>query len=248
MSVYNIVVLYVKLSLHPYSVCSIVLYISSKINIQLTFASCSCSFDKKLFKGLEAFDRKPRDKLIIDKVANAYEMLGLVTEKERVLEKYSHLFKEERPTKKRGRKSGVTKKKEKLEDSGESSSEENWRSGTLIFSFFQIGLDLELVWLQSIARVKFSGALILMFCFRQNTLLFLDRELIPVFHAHQLNFLKKEPEGVYYSTVWIFKARSHVLQLDVWGVKLKLLLIAISQSFGEDGSNNFAPIYTELGS
>ncbi|XP_057449845.1 pentatricopeptide repeat-containing protein At4g18975, chloroplastic [Lotus japonicus] len=79
----------------------------------------------KLFKGLEAFDRKPRDKLIIDKVANAYEMLGLVTEKERVLEKYSHLFKEERPTKKRGRKSGVTKKKEKLEDSGESSSEEN---------------------------------------------------------------------------------------------------------------------------
>lgn len=67
----------------------------------------------RLFKGLEAFDRKPRDKLIIQKVANAYEMLGLIEEKERVMEKYSHLFtiKEERPTKKGGRKSSAKKKK-----------------------------------------------------------------------------------------------------------------------------------------
>jgi len=46
-------------------------------------------------------------------VANAYEMLGLIEEKERVMEKYSHLFtiKEERPTKKGGRKSSAKKKK-----------------------------------------------------------------------------------------------------------------------------------------
>ncbi|KAK7309040.1 hypothetical protein RJT34_05462 [Clitoria ternatea] len=56
----------------------------------------------KLFKGLEAFHRKPRDKSIIQKVLNAYEMLGLVKEKERVLEKYSYLYTEEGPKKKRG--------------------------------------------------------------------------------------------------------------------------------------------------
>lgn len=40
-------------------------------------------------------------------------MLGLIEEKERVMEKYSHLFtiKEERPTKKGGRKSSAKKKK-----------------------------------------------------------------------------------------------------------------------------------------
>ncbi|KAK7307796.1 hypothetical protein VNO77_41175 [Canavalia gladiata] len=64
----------------------------------------------KLFKGLEAFDRKPRDKSIIQKVANAYEMLGLVKEKERVLEKYSHLFTEEKATKKHRRNSFEAKK------------------------------------------------------------------------------------------------------------------------------------------
>ncbi|KAF6150133.1 hypothetical protein GIB67_023088 [Kingdonia uniflora] len=46
----------------------------------------------KLFKGLEAFDRKPQEKLVVQKVANAYEMLGLLDEQKRVLEKYNHLF------------------------------------------------------------------------------------------------------------------------------------------------------------
>uniref|UniRef100_A0A2K1ZZD6 Pentacotripeptide-repeat region of PRORP domain-containing protein n=1 Tax=Populus trichocarpa TaxID=3694 RepID=A0A2K1ZZD6_POPTR len=46
----------------------------------------------KLFKGLEAFDRKPPEKSIVQKVADAYEMLGLLEEKGRLLEKYNHLF------------------------------------------------------------------------------------------------------------------------------------------------------------
>lgn len=48
----------------------------------------------KLFKGLESFDRKPPEKSIVQKVADAYEMLGLIEEKERILEKYTHLFSE----------------------------------------------------------------------------------------------------------------------------------------------------------
>ncbi|CAI8589183.1 unnamed protein product [Vicia faba] len=79
----------------------------------------------KLFKGLEAFDRKPRDKLIIKKVANAYEMLGLIEEKERIMEKYSHLFIEEgpRPVRKGGRKSSATKKKRQPNESIQDSEE-----------------------------------------------------------------------------------------------------------------------------
>ncbi|KAJ7944768.1 Pentatricopeptide repeat-containing protein [Quillaja saponaria] len=49
----------------------------------------------RLFKGLEAFDRKPPEKSIVQKVANAYEMLGLLEEKERIMEKYSDLFTKE---------------------------------------------------------------------------------------------------------------------------------------------------------
>lgn len=48
----------------------------------------------KLFKDLEAFDRKPPEKSIVKKVADAYEVLGLLEEKERVLEKYKDLFSE----------------------------------------------------------------------------------------------------------------------------------------------------------
>ncbi|CAA0828813.1 Unknown protein [Striga hermonthica] len=47
-----------------------------------------------LFEGLEDFDRKPPEKSIVQKVANAYEVLGLVEEKGRVLEKYKGLFDE----------------------------------------------------------------------------------------------------------------------------------------------------------
>ncbi|XP_065874953.1 pentatricopeptide repeat-containing protein At4g18975, chloroplastic isoform X2 [Euphorbia lathyris] len=46
----------------------------------------------KLFKGLEAFDRKPPEKSIVQKVADAYEVLGKFEEKERVLQKYNDLF------------------------------------------------------------------------------------------------------------------------------------------------------------
>ncbi|KAL5705468.1 hypothetical protein ACHQM5_023766 [Ranunculus cassubicifolius] len=48
----------------------------------------------KLFKGLESFDRKPPTKSVVQKVADAYEVLGLLDEKERVLKKYSILFAE----------------------------------------------------------------------------------------------------------------------------------------------------------
>ncbi|GER31908.1 pentatricopeptide repeat (PPR) superfamily protein [Striga asiatica] len=47
-----------------------------------------------LFEGLEDFDRKPPEKSIVQKVANAYEVLGLVEEKRRVLDKYKGLFEE----------------------------------------------------------------------------------------------------------------------------------------------------------
>lgn len=48
----------------------------------------------KLFKGMEAFDRKPREKSILRKVTDSYEMLGLPEEKDKVLEKYKNLFTE----------------------------------------------------------------------------------------------------------------------------------------------------------
>ena len=54
----------------------------------------------KLFKGLEAFDRKPRDKKIVKKVGDAYEVLGMVGEKERLLKKYKSLFDETSSSKK----------------------------------------------------------------------------------------------------------------------------------------------------
>ncbi|XP_024962446.1 pentatricopeptide repeat-containing protein At4g21190-like [Cynara cardunculus var. scolymus] len=48
----------------------------------------------KLFEGLEAYDRKPRDKKVVKKVGDAYEVLGMIEKKERVLEKYKSLFDE----------------------------------------------------------------------------------------------------------------------------------------------------------
>lgn len=50
----------------------------------------------KLFRGLEAFGRKPTEKKIVQKVADAYEQLGLVDEKERIMEKYADLFRQSR--------------------------------------------------------------------------------------------------------------------------------------------------------
>ncbi|GMH09666.1 hypothetical protein Nepgr_011507 [Nepenthes gracilis] len=66
----------------------------------------------KLFKDLEAFDRKPPEKLIVRKVANAYEILGLIDEKERILEKYSDLFNETRKEAKKKSKKAKSLKKE----------------------------------------------------------------------------------------------------------------------------------------
>jgi len=68
----------------------------------------------KLLKGLESFDRKPPEKSIIQKVADAYEVSGLVEEKTRILEKYDYLFTESpkgflkhtKSTSKKGKKSG----------------------------------------------------------------------------------------------------------------------------------------------
>ncbi|PON53840.1 hypothetical protein PanWU01x14_200020 [Parasponia andersonii] len=54
----------------------------------------------KLFEGLEAYDRKPPEKSIVLRVANAYELLGRLKEKERVLEKYDYLFTEDGSPKK----------------------------------------------------------------------------------------------------------------------------------------------------
>ncbi|KZV47404.1 pentatricopeptide repeat-containing protein chloroplastic [Dorcoceras hygrometricum] len=48
----------------------------------------------KLFNGLEDFDRKPPEKSIVRKVADAYELLGKPEGKERILEKYKDLFTE----------------------------------------------------------------------------------------------------------------------------------------------------------
>lgn len=67
----------------------------------------------KLFKGLESYDRRPPRKSIAQKVADAYEQLGLLDEKKKVLENYSDLFSEapQRNYKKSGRGSWNKNKK-----------------------------------------------------------------------------------------------------------------------------------------
>lgn len=51
----------------------------------------------KLFKGLEAFDRKPHDKAVVRRVADTYELLGLPEEKDKLMEKYNDLFTVKQP-------------------------------------------------------------------------------------------------------------------------------------------------------
>lgn len=66
----------------------------------------------KLFKGLEAFGRKPTEKKIVQKVADAYELLGLVDEKERILKKYANLFSQNQTeSDKKSKSKGVKSKK-----------------------------------------------------------------------------------------------------------------------------------------
>ncbi|KAL3649075.1 hypothetical protein CASFOL_005478 [Castilleja foliolosa] len=62
-----------------------------------------------LFEGLEGFDRKPPERSIVQKVADAYEMLGLLDEKARVMEKYKDLF-DEKLKRKMGRARSVYKR------------------------------------------------------------------------------------------------------------------------------------------
>jgi len=69
---------------------------------------------RKLFKSLEAFGRKPPEKSIVQKVVNAYELLGMEDEKERVMQKYSDLLsqtRKEADEKKKSRKAKSTKNK-----------------------------------------------------------------------------------------------------------------------------------------
>ncbi|KAJ1264624.1 hypothetical protein BS78_08G013900 [Paspalum vaginatum] len=82
----------------------------------------------KLFKELEACGRKPPSKDIIRKVEDAYEMLGMVEEKEALLDKYKDLYnKPSRKDRKKGSGSKITEtnktdadgsKESKMETSG----------------------------------------------------------------------------------------------------------------------------------
>ncbi|OVA17143.1 hypothetical protein BVC80_9045g36 [Macleaya cordata] len=83
---HNIWVMKIGNDLHsvPWQLCKLMISIYYRNNMLERLV--------KLFKGLEAFDRKPPDKSVVQKVADAYEILGLPEEQKRVLEKYNHLF------------------------------------------------------------------------------------------------------------------------------------------------------------
>ncbi|CAI0411001.1 unnamed protein product [Linum tenue] len=66
----------------------------------------------KLFKGMEAFDRKLYDKVIVQRVANAHEMLGMPEEKKRVLQKYADVFAEKKQRFGKRSKQSTTKEKQ----------------------------------------------------------------------------------------------------------------------------------------
>ncbi|XP_056692916.1 pentatricopeptide repeat-containing protein At4g18975, chloroplastic isoform X2 [Spinacia oleracea] len=70
----------------------------------------------KLFRRLEAFHRKPPEKSIVQKVADAYELLGLVDDKERLLLKYADLLSKNRDESKM--KSNRVKSRKKETSSG----------------------------------------------------------------------------------------------------------------------------------
>ncbi|KAG9443426.1 hypothetical protein H6P81_014766 [Aristolochia fimbriata] len=94
----------------------------------------------KLFKGLESFNRKPPDKSIVKQVADAYEMLGMLDEQKRILEKYNSLFietpkgklkKQRKASKKKGNEEESQTKMEMTEyKSSESSDDEFWSRAT----------------------------------------------------------------------------------------------------------------------
>lgn len=104
----------------PWSFCSLMVSIYYRNNMLERLV--------KLFKGLEAFDRKPPDTCIVQKVADAYEMLGLLDEKKRVLEKYNYLFMETHQSHgKRSRKDSHKKEKKGFT----SSEKKNERTETM---------------------------------------------------------------------------------------------------------------------
>ncbi|KAE8721935.1 pentatricopeptide repeat-containing protein [Hibiscus syriacus] len=65
----------------------------------------------KLFKGLESFGRKPPEQSIVQRVADAYEMLGLVEERKRVLEKYKDICTKTEKERKKSKQASLKKKK-----------------------------------------------------------------------------------------------------------------------------------------
>lgn len=77
-----------KLAFHlhsvPWKLCNLMISIYYRNNMFRELVT--------LFKGLESFDRKPQEKSTVQKVSNAYELLGLPEEKERILEKYKNLL------------------------------------------------------------------------------------------------------------------------------------------------------------
>lgn len=68
----------------PWQLCTFMIYMYARNNMPERLI--------KLFNDLEMFNRKPPEKAVIEKVAAAYELLGLQEERERVLEKYQSLF------------------------------------------------------------------------------------------------------------------------------------------------------------
>ncbi|KAK1264614.1 Pentatricopeptide repeat-containing protein [Acorus gramineus] len=78
----------IGLDLHsvPWQLCNLMISIYYRNNMLQRLV--------KLFRDIESYDRKPTDKLIVQKVADAYELLGLPEDKKRILEKYDYLFNE----------------------------------------------------------------------------------------------------------------------------------------------------------
>ncbi|KAF8111660.1 hypothetical protein N665_0073s0020 [Sinapis alba] len=83
----------------------------------------------KLFKDLESYDRKPTDKKIVQSVADAYELLGMLEEKERVLTKYSNLFLGTASDDKSRRSSRKKKKKPGVMNTEEDAAEDELQEG-----------------------------------------------------------------------------------------------------------------------
>ncbi|KAJ3684276.1 hypothetical protein LUZ61_013440 [Rhynchospora tenuis] len=75
----------------------------------------------KLFRCIESYGRRPARKRIIQNVADAYEMLGLSEEKDKLLTDYSYLFDKSSENKRKYNKSKEAKKGDKKENSEEQS-------------------------------------------------------------------------------------------------------------------------------